>query len=213
MLPARTEEGLFYLSALQKYQLSHVPFENLLLHYSKEHFVSLDNDDLFEKVVASRNGRGGYCMENSTFFRTVLKLLDSKSFPRVQESCFRVGLVGGKKPLLQIHHPRSLFKIIRYLFPVLTPSNNRSHSVNLVCIARKTYLVGVGFGGKLCTDMVSLPCSFLIREWPHDVNASRAWTDLKMGSYRCRNETNLPEGYKSCNTRALGFRAPNFKSS
>jgi arylamine N-acetyltransferase len=78
---ARTEEGLFYLSALQKYQLSHVPFENLLLHYSKEHFVSLDKDDLFEKVVASRNGRGGYCMENNTFFRTVLKTLGFEVIP------------------------------------------------------------------------------------------------------------------------------------
>lgn len=72
---ARTEDGLAYLSALQKYQLARVPFENLQLHYSQEHHISLDRDDIFEKIVNSRNGRGGYCMENNTFFGTVLKTL------------------------------------------------------------------------------------------------------------------------------------------
>lgn len=78
---ARIEDDLDYLSALQKYQLSHVPFENLLLHYSKERLISLDQDDLFEKIVASRNGRGGYCMQNNTFFGTVLQTLGFEVIP------------------------------------------------------------------------------------------------------------------------------------
>jgi arylamine N-acetyltransferase len=72
---ARTKDGLTYLSALQRYQLSRVPFENLELHYSKERHISLDKEDLFRKIVGAKNGRGGYCMENNTLFGTVLKTL------------------------------------------------------------------------------------------------------------------------------------------
>ncbi len=72
---ARTQDGLTYLSALQRCQLSRVPFENLELHYSKERHISLDKEDLFRKIVDSKNGRGGYCMENNTLFGIVLKTL------------------------------------------------------------------------------------------------------------------------------------------
>jgi arylamine N-acetyltransferase len=75
------EDGLAYLSDLQKYQLSRIPFENLQLHYSKEHHISLNATDLFEKIVASKNGRGGYCMENNTFFGTILKTLGFEVIP------------------------------------------------------------------------------------------------------------------------------------
>ena len=78
---ARSEYGLTYISALQKYQLSHVPFENLILHYSKERQVSLDKDDLFEKVVGAKNGRGGYCMENNKFFGTILRTMGFEIVP------------------------------------------------------------------------------------------------------------------------------------
>ena len=70
---ARSKEGLSYLAALQRYQLTHVPFENLLLHYSPHRKISLDKEDLFEKIVTSR--RGGYCMENNLLFATVLRTL------------------------------------------------------------------------------------------------------------------------------------------
>lgn len=71
----QTEHGLAYLTALQKYQLAKVPFENLILHYSKDHRVSVDKDDIFEKIVGTKSGRGGYCMENNMFFGTVLKTM------------------------------------------------------------------------------------------------------------------------------------------
>ncbi len=72
---ARSQEGLAYLAALQKYQLASVPFENLALHYSPEKVVSIDKDDLFEKIVGRDRGRGGYCMENNSFFGWVLQSL------------------------------------------------------------------------------------------------------------------------------------------
>jgi len=56
---------------LQKYQLCKVPFENLSLHYSQTKLLSLEPDDLFEKIVV-RN-RGGYCMEVNHFFGCMLK--------------------------------------------------------------------------------------------------------------------------------------------
>jgi hypothetical protein len=78
---AQTHDGLAYLSTLQKYQLARVPFENLELHYSKERHISLDQNDIFDKVVVSRNGRGGYCMENNALFGMLLKSLGFEVIP------------------------------------------------------------------------------------------------------------------------------------
>jgi arylamine N-acetyltransferase len=65
--------SLAYLSELQKYHLATVPFENLTLHYSKHHLLSLDPQDLFNKIVVRR--MGGYCMEINAFFGDVLRSL------------------------------------------------------------------------------------------------------------------------------------------
>jgi arylamine N-acetyltransferase len=62
-----------FLNALHVHQLAAIPYENLVLHYSQEHAVVLDPAVLYEKVL--RNGRGGYCMENSIFFCHVLRAL------------------------------------------------------------------------------------------------------------------------------------------
>ena len=72
---ARTQEGLKFLTVLKKYQLAAVPFENLELHYSFHHTITLDPDHLFEKIVGRQAGRGGYCMENNCLFGTVLRSL------------------------------------------------------------------------------------------------------------------------------------------
>jgi arylamine N-acetyltransferase len=58
------------LETLQKFHLAAVPFDSVSLHYSQTRLLSLDQDDLFEKIVARR--RGGYCMEVNAFFRNVL---------------------------------------------------------------------------------------------------------------------------------------------
>jgi arylamine N-acetyltransferase len=65
------EDDLHHLTVLHKFQLATVPFENLSLHYSPDHDVSLDPEQLYEKFVT--HGRGGYCMENNAFFNAVLK--------------------------------------------------------------------------------------------------------------------------------------------
>jgi len=62
---------LDYLAALQRAHLARVPFESVSLHYSKTRLLSLDLDDLFDKIVG--RSRGGYCMEVNGFFGAVLR--------------------------------------------------------------------------------------------------------------------------------------------
>lgn len=69
----RPKDRLLYLSTLQKYHLTAVPFENLSLHYSKGHTNSLNKDDLYEKIVIRR--KGGYCFESNGFFGLMLRSL------------------------------------------------------------------------------------------------------------------------------------------
>jgi arylamine N-acetyltransferase len=66
------QDALGYLSLLQKHHLAEIPFENLSLHYSTHHKINVHPHDLFRKIIADNNGRGGYCMENSRLFATLL---------------------------------------------------------------------------------------------------------------------------------------------
>ena len=72
---ARSDVGntLEFLAELQKRNLARVPFESVSFHYSRHRLLSLDPEDLFEKIVT--NSRGGYCMEVNAFFGTVLRSL------------------------------------------------------------------------------------------------------------------------------------------
>ncbi len=67
------KDPLQWLTKIQRRQMATVPFENLALHYSDHHNVYLELDYLFDKIVRRR--RGGYCMENNSFFATVLRTL------------------------------------------------------------------------------------------------------------------------------------------
>lgn len=67
--------ALKFLTQLQQHQLCAIPFENLSLHYSVHHSISLDPEFLYKKIVDDGRGRGGYCMENNAFFGTVLSSL------------------------------------------------------------------------------------------------------------------------------------------
>jgi len=71
----RHRDGVGFLGALQRFTLATVPFENLELHYSSHHQVSIHPDALFEKIVTQRTGRGGYCLENNVFLGTAMRSL------------------------------------------------------------------------------------------------------------------------------------------
>jgi arylamine N-acetyltransferase len=64
---------LNYLTCLHTHMLSTVPYENLTLHYSKTHTITLDPQHLFQKIVTDKRGRGGYCMENSLLYNQILR--------------------------------------------------------------------------------------------------------------------------------------------
>ena len=68
------KDALKFLTRLQRHQLAAVPFENLQLHYSSHHTISLNPEHLYTKIVEKDN-RGGYCMENNCFFGAVLRTL------------------------------------------------------------------------------------------------------------------------------------------
>lgn len=74
-------KDLALLGRLHTHMLSTVPYENLTIHYSKDHTISLDPQRLFEKIVVENRGRGGYCMENSLFYTQMLRALGFRVFP------------------------------------------------------------------------------------------------------------------------------------
>ncbi|KAL7921419.1 hypothetical protein ACQKWADRAFT_321457 [Trichoderma austrokoningii] len=61
------------LKELQAHHLARVPFESISLHYSPHRTLSVDADDLFEKVV--ERSRGGYCVEMNTLFGDMMRAL------------------------------------------------------------------------------------------------------------------------------------------
>lgn len=71
------------LKELIIYHLARVPFENLIIHYSSHHTVSLDPQHLYRKIV--ERGHGGYCMENNACFSIILVSLG-----------FNLWTIGGK---------------------------------------------------------------------------------------------------------------------
>ena len=88
---AKSPEGLTQLARLERYQLATVPWENLSKHYSRYSTpvtAVLGHNDLFDKIVGSGSGRegggggrGGGCLENNTFFGTVLRSLGYDCYP------------------------------------------------------------------------------------------------------------------------------------
>jgi arylamine N-acetyltransferase len=112
------EDALSYLALLQKHHLAEVPFENLSLHYSAHHQVSVHPQELFKKIITDNNGRGGYCMENNCIFGTLLLSLGFD----IYSGGARVYAAGSW--------------------------TGWSHMVNFVTIGHVKYHVDVGFGAE-----------------------------------------------------------------
>ncbi|KAL7898839.1 hypothetical protein HDV63DRAFT_397330 [Trichoderma sp. SZMC 28014] len=66
-------DELQFLKELQAHHLARVPFESISLHYSPHRTLSVDADDLFQKVV--EKSRGGYCTEMNTIFGDMMRAL------------------------------------------------------------------------------------------------------------------------------------------
>ncbi|KAJ5148120.1 arylamine N-acetyltransferase 2 [Penicillium atrosanguineum] len=134
--------SLQFLELLQRYQLAAVPFENLNLHYSTHRTISIDYEQVFDKIVDNKSRRGGYCMENNTLFGTVLRTLG-----------YDVTSVGGR--VNEAVQPMSASK--SWKGPKYSGWN---HMVNVVTIGEQKYLIDVGFGSNGPHQPVSLVENF-----------------------------------------------------
>ncbi|KAH7348797.1 hypothetical protein BKA65DRAFT_594557 [Rhexocercosporidium sp. MPI-PUGE-AT-0058] len=122
-----------YLTALHIHQISTAPYENLQIHYSSTHTVSLDPQVLFKKIVTDKRGRGGYCMENSIFFNHILRGLGWTVYTAGVRIRPRVGGVPGGDYIGWVH------------------------IVNIVTLSTgEKYMLDVGFGGDGATKPLPL---------------------------------------------------------
>jgi arylamine N-acetyltransferase len=130
------------LTKIQLWQLATVPFGNLVLHYSPHHTVSLDPETLFSKIVERRSG--GYCMENNTFFATVLRALGYDLYTtgaRVSNALDK----GNKDP---------------------GGYSGWSHMLIIVTICGRKYMVDVGFGTSGAVQPVLLEHGQIVQNVP-----------------------------------------------
>ena len=120
------EYGLPFLKALTRHHTCNVPFENLELHYSAHKKITLDPSDLFDKIVRQR--RGGRCMENNTFFATVLRSIGFE----VRNCAGRVSRA--MSPYAEVRRTQS------------ETYDGWNHMLNLVRLDGEWYVVDVGMG-------------------------------------------------------------------
>ncbi|KAH8804480.1 putative N-acetyltransferase family protein [Xylogone sp. PMI_703] len=158
------EERLKFLKKLMHYQLAKVPFENLAIHYSADHTVTVDADYLFDKIVTKQNGRGGYCMEINTFFAAILRGLK-----------FDVTSAGGRVSNV-IKQGRSNIDLSNLEFGSL------SHMVNIVAIGSEKYSVDCAFGNNGPTLPIPLQDGF----------TSQNTGDSSGGTQLCLKREHLP---------------------
>jgi arylamine N-acetyltransferase len=84
------------LSVLQRNHLSKIPWGDIGLHYSKTKILSLDTQDVFQKIVVRRHG--GYCMEVNTFYAALLRGLGIKLYTTAGRVSNTIDGVGVKDP-------------------------------------------------------------------------------------------------------------------
>jgi arylamine N-acetyltransferase len=139
---SNTPSALPLLEKLIRYQIAAVPFENLDLHYSPHHSITVSPPQLFEKIVARNAGRGGYCMENTCLLATVLRSIG-----------YNVMSTGARvNEAVQPVSASPDWAGPRY--------DGWNHMVNIVTVDEKEYLVDVGFGSNSPTFPVPLEDGF-----------------------------------------------------
>lgn len=169
------EDALGTLRKMQLWQLAAVPFGSLGLHYSVHHTVSLDTDVLFHKLVDRR--MGGYCMENNTFFATVLRSLG-----------YRLYSTGARVSCAVDQQSKD-------------PENygGWSHMLLMVTIDNQKYVVDVGFGTSGPTQPMLLAESQIFTTVPtmegqlvHRPIAPVTDRSQRMWVYEVRNSSESP---------------------
>ncbi|KAJ5662781.1 Arylamine N-acetyltransferase [Penicillium macrosclerotiorum] len=124
-------DALGTLGNLQRRHLASIPWGNSGLHYSQHHTITLNPDQLFEKIVERR--LDGYCMEMNGIFSIILRSLG-----------YFVYATGG-----------------RVSFATATGVDNGQylplgHMVLMVILNGEKYMVDVGFGNQNATAPLPL---------------------------------------------------------
>ncbi|KAK0720914.1 arylamine N-acetyltransferase 2 [Lasiosphaeris hirsuta] len=128
---------LSYLTTLFVHQITAVPYENLLIHYSPDHVVKLDPQVLFTKIVTNRRGRGGYCMENSILFNHMLRALG-----------FDDAYTAGVRIRLRTNGvPAGPYTGFVHVVNVVTLPADRAAPPSPAAAPLQRYALDVGFGG------------------------------------------------------------------
>ncbi|KAH6685688.1 hypothetical protein F5X68DRAFT_209143 [Plectosphaerella plurivora] len=146
----RDDRSLEALTILIRQQLLNVPFETLALHYSVDRTISLDPAALFDKIVTRR--RGGYCLENNTFFGCVLRSLGFSVYGvicRISKATWGVH-DGSWRPM--------------------------SHMANIVMLDGLKYLVDVGYGVDGPTIPIPLDASLKAEDASNRANDALSHT-------------------------------------
>ena len=116
------------LNTLLLAQLTHIPFDSLDV-WATGACPSLKLDDIYDKFV--NRGRGGYCFELNTFFRS---LLNSLGFDAYQVMAYILNPDGTKQP--------------------------PAHNVILCYLNGKKYFFDVGYGGPVPYEALELQEGF-----------------------------------------------------
>lgn len=88
--PGSIVPSLDALRMLHTHMITTVPYETLGLHYSRERCINLDSQQLFQKIVRDKRGRGGYCLENNLLFLFILRDLGFRAYPVGAKSRLRI---------------------------------------------------------------------------------------------------------------------------
>ncbi|KAI9829449.1 MAG: N-terminal acetyltransferase [Phylliscum demangeonii] len=176
---AKGPNGMAYLSSLLKYQQAAVPFENLDLHYAKNHGVSLEPQDLYHKIV--ERGHGGYCFEINLFFGIVLRTLG-----------YQIYLAGARVSAAEGEQAGDCYQ-------------SWNHMVIIATLNGSKYLVDVGFGANAPTRPMPLVDGVMCNGvWPQSQRLQ--WTNLpentdssqRLCVLQYRNSDDLPWLFAYC---------------
>ncbi|KAF2726122.1 arylamine N-acetyltransferase 2 [Polychaeton citri CBS 116435] len=187
---------LTFLTALHTHMISKVPYENLTIHYSNNHAVSLELQTLFQKIVGDARGRGGYCMEVSLLYNQILRALG-----------FRAFTVGVKIRLRTDGIPQGDFF-------------GWVHIVNIVTLEDNTrWMVDVGFGGDGATKPLPLTDGHITQNiGTQEIRLIRDFIPTQtertpgreMWIYQYRNESSKPWNSFYAFSDLLEFLPPDF---
>jgi arylamine N-acetyltransferase len=136
-LTGRRKPCLSYLNDLVRAQLAAIPYENLSIHYSETHAITLDVDSLFQKIV--EQGHGGYCMELNNLFYALLSTLGFDVHARAGRVWKARSPPGPEREANPLHW------------------TGWSHMVLVAHLEQNDYLVDVGFGANGPVKAIRIP--------------------------------------------------------